>query len=105
VFQNLIGNALKYACDRKPVIDIESYANGTEWIFSIHDNGIGIKEDDLVRIFNPFERSEDAYKKYIPGTGIGLAICKKVVELHHGRIWATSTPGHGSTFYFSLPKK
>ncbi len=73
---------------------------GGAWHFSVSDQGVGIKQGDLVRIFEPFQRASHASE---PGTGIGLAVCRKIVELHGGAIWAESTPDTGSTFHFTLP--
>jgi PAS domain S-box-containing protein len=101
VFQNLIGNALKYRSEKPPEIDVSSRREGGEWIFEIRDNGIGFDMKHAQRVFEIFQRLH-ARKDY-PGTGIGLAICKRIVERHGGRIWAFSQPGQGSTFYFTLP--
>ncbi|HLO89585.1 MAG TPA: PAS domain S-box protein [Lentimicrobium sp.] len=103
LFQNLIGNAIKFRKKEiDPVIIINSRELENEWEFSVSDNGIGIKEEYLNKIFLIFQRlhSQDEY----PGTGIGLATCKKIVESNEGKIWVTSTPGEGTTFYFTLPK-
>jgi signal transduction histidine kinase len=102
VFQNLIGNAIKFTVPgRPPEIVIGAQREGTLWRFSIRDNGIGMDPKDAERIFQPFKRlhGEDAY----PGTGIGLAICERIVSQHGGRIWVTSRPGEGSDFSFTLP--
>lgn len=101
LFQNLIGNAIKYQDDKRPEITIRATACNGEWIFSVQDNGIGFPAQDAQRIFRMFERVHNR-EKY-PGTGIGLAFCKRIVEQHGGRIWAESQPGQGSTFYFTLP--
>lgn len=104
LFQNLIGNALKFTpADRKPQVVIRGVGRDTEWEFSIQDNGIGIDEEYLENIFLLFRRlhSDMEYE----GTGIGLALCKKVVEQHDGEIWVESTLGVGTTFFFRIPRK
>lgn len=104
LMQNLIGNALKYRnADIPPEIHIGAENKGHEWLFSVTDNGIGMKEEYLQQIFIIFKRLHG--KKDYPGTGIGLAVCKKIVENFGGQIWATSQPGKGSTFYFTIPKE
>lgn len=103
LFQNLIGNSIKYRSDERPKINIYSKEQVDDWLFIIEDNGIGIKPEYSHLIFNIFRRlhTQDEYK----GTGIGLAICKRIVERHGGKIWLESELGKGSTFYFTLPKK
>jgi PAS domain S-box-containing protein len=101
VFQNLIGNALKYRSEKKPVVHVSAKRRDGQAIFLVRDNGIGIKPEYQEKIFGVFKRlhSDDEYA----GTGIGLAICQRIVERYRGRIWVESKPGEGSTFYFSLP--
>lgn len=102
LFQNLIGNALKFRKeDIAPVITISAKEYKNHWEFMIADNGEGIEADQLDRIFDAFHR---ANKSGIKGSGIGLAVCKKIVELHKGTIWVVSQYGAGSTFHFTLPK-
>ncbi len=103
LFQNLIANALKFRSDkRSPTVHVSAEETEHEWTFAVADNGIGMEQEHLGRIFQLFQRlnSAEAY----PGTGIGLATCKKIVEHHGGRIWVESHIDVGSTFYFTLPK-
>jgi PAS domain S-box-containing protein len=102
VFQNLIANAIKFRGEEPPRIRIAAEARGKEWVFSVRDNGIGIDPQHLERIFILFQCLNPRGK--YPGTGIGLAMCKKIILRHGGRIWAESEPGKGSTFYFALPR-
>ena len=101
LFQNIVGNAIKFAGDSPPRIHISADHIGAQWIFSVRDHGIGIDPRYHDRIFGIFQRlhARDAY----PGTGIGLSICKRIVERHGGRIWVESAEGQGATFYFSVP--
>ena len=102
VFQNIIDNAIKFCSKESPRIHISAQEDENECIFSIRDNGIGIDEQYKNRIFNIFQRLHT--KEEYPGTGIGLAICKRIVQRHNGRIWFKSELGKGTTFYFTLKK-
>ena len=101
LFQNLVGNAIKFRGSEPPRIHVSASRNGSGWIFSVRDNGIGIAPEYFKRIFIIFQRLHSR-EKY-DGTGIGLAICQRIVERHRGRIWVESEVGKGATFYFTLP--
>lgn len=102
LFQNLIGNAVKYRKpDQPPKVHISAEQKGAEWIISIRDDGIGFEPQHASAIFAPFKRLHTA-EEY-PGTGVGLAICRRIVHAQGGRIWAESQPGEGTTFSFTLP--
>jgi signal transduction histidine kinase len=103
LLQNLIGNAIKFRDKNKPLIHISAKRKEQEWVFSVSDNGIGIPEEYTEKIFEMFKRLHN--KKEYPGTGIGLATCKKIVERHGGHIWVESNPDRGSTFYFTIPDR
>jgi chemotaxis family two-component system sensor kinase Cph1 len=100
LFQNLIGNALKFRGEHPPAIHIGAKRQNTEWVFSVRDNGIGIEPQYYKRIFQIFQRLHS--RNEYPGTGIGLAICKRIIERHDGRIWVESRFGKGTTFFFTL---
>ncbi len=102
IFQNLIGNAIKYRSEKTPNIHIFIGAKDNYWLFPVKDNEIGIESEFTDRIFDIFRRlhTNDEYE----GTGIGLAITKRIVERHGGKIWVESEPGQGLTFYFTIPK-
>jgi PAS domain S-box-containing protein len=102
LFQNLIGNALKYRSSAPPVIDISAEAENDCWRFAVRDNGIGIAPRFHEQVFGLFKRLHSAQE--YPGTGIGLAICQKLVERYGGRIWVESDEGRGTTFFFTLPE-
>jgi signal transduction histidine kinase len=103
VFQNLISNALKFKGNASPEIYISARRDGDFWVFSIKDNGIGIDPQYFNRIFVIFQRLHT--RQEYAGTGIGLAVCKKIIERHGGRIWVESEPGKGTTFHFSILDK
>ncbi|MEN0004012.1 MAG: ATP-binding protein [Bacteroidota bacterium] len=103
VFQNLVGNAIKFHSDLPPLVKIDFQEKEEHYLFSIHDNGIGIPTGKQEQIFKMFARLNDS--TIYEGTGIGLATCKKIIERHGGKIWVVSEPEHGSTFYFTLPRK
>jgi signal transduction histidine kinase len=103
LMDNLISNAIKFRDVAAPQVHISAHGDGWEWVFSVHDNGIGIDQEYQDRLFQMFQRlhTRDEY----PGTGMGLAIAKRIVERHGGRIWFESVPGEGTTFLFSIPVK
>jgi light-regulated signal transduction histidine kinase (bacteriophytochrome) len=100
LFRNLIGNSVKY-CSERPIIKIRTMLEKDEFVFEIADNGIGFDMKYADRIFRPFERLHS--KADYPGTGLGLALCKRIIERHHGKIGVRSAVNSGSTFSFSLP--
>lgn len=101
LFQNLIGNALKFRGDQRPQVHVGAERKGNGYLLSVRDNGIGIEPQHFERVFGVFQRLHS--RREYPGNGIGLAICRKIVERHHGRMWVDATPGKGATFYFTLP--
>ena len=102
LFQNLIGNALKYRDEKRPEIHVSAQLKGSHWVIAVQDNGIGIESKYFERIFQMFQRLHT--RKDYAGTGIGLAVCRKIVERHGGKIWVESQPEKGSTFMFTIPQ-
>jgi len=100
LLQNLVGNGIKYRSAQPPKIHVFAQRRDTDWLFSVRDNGIGIEPEYAQQIFGIFKR---LHGQNYPGSGIGLAICQRIVERYGGRIWVESKPGHGSTFCFTLP--
>lgn len=101
LFQNLIGNAIKYRAEAPPHVEVKANREGAEWVFCVKDNGIGIPAEYKDHVFRMFKRLHDSSK--YEGTGIGLAICLRIVERYGGRLWVESEEGKGSTFCFTLP--
>ena len=100
LFQNLIGNAIKFRRQPPPRVRVTASRDGGCWQFAVEDNGIGIEKEHFDHIFQTFQR---LHGPEYPGTGIGLAVCKKIIERHGGRIWLDSIVGQGTTFQFTLP--
>lgn len=103
VFQNLVANAIRYRSDHLPSIHVAAERRGSEWLFSVRDNGIGIDPQYREQIFGVFKRLHSSAE--YPGTGMGLAICQRLVQRTHGRIWVDSELGRGSTFFFTIPDR
>ena len=101
VLQNLIGNALKYRGDGTPAVRVDAHRDNGVWCFTVADNGVGVQARDRERIFELLYRAGNGAGQ--AGTGVGLALCRAVIERHGGRIWVDSEPGRGSTFHFTLP--
>jgi two-component system, chemotaxis family, sensor kinase Cph1 len=99
LFQNLVGNAIKYRGEEPPRIHLTAQRSGEQWLFSVRDNGLGIEDRFQQSIFEPFRR---LHGRGLPGTGLGLAICARIVEGSGGRIWVQSQPGKGSIFFFTV---
>jgi light-regulated signal transduction histidine kinase (bacteriophytochrome) len=102
LFQNLLVNSMKYRSDPVPQIHIAAQDNGSEWVFTVRDNGIGIEPQYAEKVFGIFKCLQPRDKS--SGSGMGLAICRKIVTRHEGRIWVESALGKGATFYFTLPR-
>ena len=102
VFQNLLANAIKFRGKDLPRVHVSAQDHDCEWVFAVKDNGIGIESQHAERVFVIFQRLHT--REEYPGTGIGLAVCKRIVERHGGKIWFESEPGNGTTFFFTIPK-
>ena len=103
LFQNLIGNAIKYCNEPTPTIHVGVRDLGAQYEFSVQDNGIGIAPENYEKVFQIFQRLHS--RQQYSGTGIGLALCRRIVERFGGEIWVDSTVGDGTTFYFKLSKQ
>jgi len=101
LFQNLIANAIKFRGEHSPMVKVVARCKGPKWIVTVKDNGVGIPSDAFDKVFGIFQRLDCGTQ--VEGTGIGLALCKKIVELHEGRIWVESTLNEGTAFHFTLP--
>ena len=100
VLQNLLGNAVKYRGEAPPRVESRALRDSQEWVITVRDNGLGVDPDKASRIFEMFSRDNDA----TDGVGIGLAVCRRIVEAHGGRIWVEPAEGGGSAFRFTLPR-
>jgi light-regulated signal transduction histidine kinase (bacteriophytochrome) len=103
LFQNLLSNAIKFHGIDPPQVDIEGKRDGAAWLFTVRDHGIGIEPQYTEHVFTIFQRLHT--REEYPGSGIGLAVCRKIVERHGGRIWVDSEPGQGSAFRFTIPAR
>jgi signal transduction histidine kinase len=102
VFQNLLGNGVKYGGEH-PVVEVDALREETGWRFSVRDRGIGLPQEQLNQLFELFERGRSPSRA--PGAGIGLAVCKRIIDEHGGRIWCNPRPGGGAEFHFTLPDR
>ena len=100
VFQNLVGNALKFRAEAPPRVEISAFRGAQEWVLTVRDNGLGVDPGEASRIFGMFSRLDPG----VDGLGIGLAVCRRVVEAHGGHIWMEAVEGGGSAFRFTLPR-